>query len=82
MNRPGRGCLTCKLAECTGCASIQCTAEESAMLRCAGLPRQIEVPCKNAGRKKAPSPVTARLSEYGEKLFHAHCSMRIGDNAI
>ena len=32
--------------------------------------------------KKAPSPVTARLSEYGERIFHAHCSMSIGDNAI
>nr|DAF37716.1 MAG TPA: hypothetical protein [Caudoviricetes sp.] len=47
MSRPGRGCLTCKLAECTGCDKIQCTPEESAMTRCAGLPR------KNAGRKKS-----------------------------
>ena len=46
MIRPGRGCLTCKLAECTGCDSIQCTPEESAMTRCAGLPR------KNARTKK------------------------------
>jgi hypothetical protein len=76
MSRPGRGCLTCKLAKCTGCDKIQCTPEESAMTRCAGLPR------KNARTKKSLSPVTARLSEYGEKLFHAHCSMRIGDNAI
>ena len=40
MNRPGRGCFTCKLAECTGCVSVQCTAEESAMLRCAQLANQ------------------------------------------
>lgn len=82
MNRPGRGCLTCKRSKCTGCASIQCTPEESTMTRCADLPRQIEVPRKNAGTKKTPSPVTARLSEYGERIFHAHCSMSIGDNAI
>lgn len=54
MNRPGRGCLTCKLAECTGCASIQCTPEESAMLRCAQL--------ANQARKK--EPVTA-ANRYG-----------------
>ena len=48
MNRPGRGCLTCKLAECTGCVSIQCTAEESAMLRCAQL--------ANRARKKKKNP--------------------------
>lgn len=46
MNRPGRGCFTCKLAECTGCVSVQCTAEESAMLRCAQL--------ANQPRKKSP----------------------------
>ena len=54
MNRPGRGCLTYKLAECTGCASIQCTVEESAMLRCAQL--------ANQARKK--EPVTA-ANRYG-----------------
>ena len=40
MNRPGRGCLTCKRSKCTGCDSIQCTAEESAMARCAQLANQ------------------------------------------
>ena len=54
MNRPGRGCLTCKLVECTGCVSIKCTAEESAMLRCAQL--------ANQARKK--EPVTA-ANRYG-----------------
>lgn len=76
MNRPGRGCLTCKRSKCTGCGSIQCTAEESAMTRCAGLLR------KNERTKKSLSPVTARLSEYGERIFHAHCSMPTGGNAI
>lgn len=54
MNRPGRGCLTCKLAECTGCASIQCTPEESAMLRCAQL--------ANQPRKKEP---VTEANRYG-----------------
>lgn len=51
MNRPGRGCLTCKLVKCTGCVSIQCTAEESAMLRCAQLANQ---PRKKKKKKKNP----------------------------
>ena len=76
MNRPGRGCLTCKLAECTGCDSILCTPEESAMTRCAGLPR------KNALTKKAPGPVAASLSTIGKKIFCAYCSTPTGGNAI
>ena len=56
MNRPGRGCLTCKLVECTGCDSIQCTAEESAMTRCAQL--------ANQPRKKEPVTVANR---YGRQ---------------
>ena len=56
MNRPGRGCLTCKRSKCTGCGSIQCTPEESAMTRCAGLPRQIEVPRKKCRQKKIAQP--------------------------
>ena len=56
MNRPGRGCLTCKLAECTGCGSIQCTPEESTMLRCAQL--------ANQPRKKEPITATNR---YGRQ---------------
>ena len=76
MNRPGRGCLTCKLAECTGCDSILCTPEESAMTRCTGLPR------KNARTKKAPRPVAASLSTIGKKIFRAYCSTPTGGNAI
>lgn len=56
MNRPGHGCLTCKRSKCTGCASIQCTAEESAMTRCAQL--------ANQARKK--EPVTA-ANRYGRQ---------------
>lgn len=54
MNRPGRECLTCKRSKCTGCVSVQRTAEESAMLRCAQLANQT--------RKK--EPVTA-ANRYG-----------------
>lgn len=56
MNRPGRGCLTCKRSKCTGCGSIQCTAEESAMLRCAQLANQ---PRKKKRTRNGGKPLRA-----------------------
>ena len=56
MNRPGRGCLTCKRSKCTGCSSIQCTAEESAMLRCAQLANQ---PRKKKRTRNGGKPLRA-----------------------
>ena len=50
---------------------------DDALCRSAAANRGATQKCRQ--KKKSPSPVTARLSEYGEKIFHAHCSMSIGE---